>query len=122
MASESAGEKHNRFQPGVSGNPAGRPKGSRNRATLAAQALLDGESERLTRRAIELAHAGDTVALRLCLDRILPPRRERAVAVDLPEIVNADDAVSALGGIIKAVATGELTPPKEKRCPTWSRL
>jgi hypothetical protein len=51
-----------RFRPGVSGNPRGRPTGSRNQATLAAAALLDGEAEAITRKAIELTLAGDPVA------------------------------------------------------------
>ncbi len=61
------------FEKGRSGNPAGRRTGSRNKATLA----LAGESEALTRRAVELALAGDPTAMRLCLERILPPCRER---------------------------------------------
>ena len=61
-----------RFKPG---NP-GRPKGARHKTTLAIEALLDGEAEALTRKAIELAKAGDLVALRLCLDRICPPRKD----------------------------------------------
>jgi hypothetical protein len=52
------------FKPGQSGNPAGKPRGSRNRTTLAVEALLDGEAETLTRKAIELAKAGDLAALR----------------------------------------------------------
>ena len=63
------------FRPGQSGNPAGRPNGSRNKASVAVDALLDGEAEALTRKAIDLALAGDTVALRLCMERICPPRR-----------------------------------------------
>ena len=58
-----------RFEEGQSGNPAGRPKGARNRTTLAMQALLEGEAESLTRKAIEMAQEGDPVALRMCLDR-----------------------------------------------------
>jgi hypothetical protein len=49
---------------------------------MAAEALLDGEAEALTRKAVELALAGDTVALRLCLERLLPPRRSRRVTFD----------------------------------------
>jgi hypothetical protein len=64
---------------GQSGNPSGRPPGARHKATVAAEALLDGEAEGLTRKALEMALDGDTVALRLCLERILPPRRERPV-------------------------------------------
>jgi hypothetical protein len=47
------------FQPGQSGNRAGKRKGTRNKVTLAVEALLDGEAETLTRKAIELAKAGD---------------------------------------------------------------
>jgi hypothetical protein len=57
------------------GNP-GRPHGTRNKATRAALALLDGEAEALTRQAVTMALAGDGVALRLCLERIAPPRRD----------------------------------------------
>jgi hypothetical protein len=74
----------------VKGN-AGRPNGARHRVTLAAEALLDGEGEMLTRKAIELALAGDPTALRLCLDRILPPRRERPITFKLPALHSAAD-------------------------------
>ena len=53
------------FQRGQSGNPNGKPKGVRNRATLAAEALLDGEAEALTRKVVEMALAGDSTAMRL---------------------------------------------------------
>ena len=68
------------FPKGQSGNPAGRPRGSSNRATRAAEMLLDGEATALTRKAVELALAGDQAALRLCLDRTVAPRRERATS------------------------------------------
>jgi hypothetical protein len=99
-----------RFQPGRSGNPAGKPKGARNRATRAAEALLDGESEELTRKAIELAKAGDGTALRLCLERLIPARRDRPVSFDLPAIETANDAAKAMGAILQAVAGGEISP------------
>ncbi len=114
MTSAKTEKQQNRFQPGRSGNPAGRPKGARNKTTLAAQALLDGEGEKLTRKAIEMALAGDTVALRICIDRIIPPRRERGVNLDLPDIGGAGDAAPALAAIIKATANGELTPTEAK--------
>ena len=72
------------FKKGRSGNPAGRRTGSRNKATIAAAALLAGESEALTRKAVELALVGDPAALRLCIERILPPCRERTVKFALP--------------------------------------
>ncbi|SRR5216683_3152928 len=96
------------FQPGQSGNPNGRPKGSRNAATLALESLLDGEA--LTRKAVELALTGDIAALRLCLDRILPPRKDRPVSFEMPPINNAVDARAASAALLAAVASGDLTP------------
>jgi hypothetical protein len=98
------------FQPGQSGNPAGRPKGARHRTALAMEALLNGEAEALTRKAIEMALDGDGPAMRLCLDRLCPPRRDRHVPFALPPITNAVDAVEASAALVAAVADGELTP------------
>lgn len=104
-SSAAARQAATRFKPG---NP-GRPKGTRHRATLAAEALLDGEAQALTRKAIELAKAGDLVALNLCLSRIVPPRRERPVRFDMPAITGAADHPGALSAMLSAVAAGELT-------------
>ena len=98
------------FKPGQSGNPAGRPKGTRNAVTRAVEALLDGEAEKLTRKAIDLGLAGDMAALRLCVDRIMPPRKDRHVAFPLPAMNEPVDAVKGLASIVAAVASGELTP------------
>ena len=69
-----------------------------------------GQASALTQKAINLALAGDMAALRLCLDRILPPRKDSPVAFDLPEMKTLNDAVSAMGAIVKAVGDGDLTP------------
>src|SRR5215471_4362963 len=98
------------FQKGCSGNPQGRPLGARNAATVIAEQLLDGEAETITRKAIELAKQGDLTALRLCLERIVPPRRERPVNFTLPEINSVDHATKAMAAITAAVANGELAP------------
>lgn len=111
VAANTAGIQRGRpFQKGHSGNPAGKPRGARHKATLAAEALFDGEAEGLTRKAIELALAGDATALRLCLDRILPARRERPVRFNLPPLNSAADAAAALAAIAAAVAAAEITP------------
>lgn len=99
-----------RFQPGRSGNPAGRVKGTRTRATLAIEALLDGEAEALTRKAVEMALGGDGPAMRLCLDRLCPPRKDRPIPFALPPIATAADAVKASAALVAAVAEGEITP------------
>jgi hypothetical protein len=96
------------FRKGTSGNPAGRPPGSRNHATLMADVLLEGEVEALTRKAVELALEGDTTALKLCLERIVPRRKARAVAFDLPSIDRAEDLGNAIGTVIREAASGRL--------------
>jgi hypothetical protein len=98
-----------RFTRGHSGNPNGRPRDSLNRTTLAAAALLDGEAEELTRKAIELARNNDITALRLCLERILPPRRERLIHFEMPLLRSASDAPQAIAAITAAVADGQIT-------------
>jgi hypothetical protein len=99
-----------RFRPGQSGNRAGKPKGTRNRATMLAEQLLDGEAETMVRTAIEWAKNGNMTALRLCLDRILPARHDRPVRFAMPMLNSAEDAAKAVGAITTAVARGELTP------------
>ena len=91
------------------GNP-GRPKGARHKATRAIEELLEGEAEVLARKAIDLALAGDTVALRLCLERILPPRKDTAVAFDLPTPSSAREATKAAQAVLQATSEGSLTP------------
>jgi hypothetical protein len=103
-----------RFKRGQSGNPNGnpngRPIGSRNKATLAVQALLEGESEAITRKAIELAKDGDITAIRLILERILPPRKDTPVSFELNHAKSAEDISEAMAAILRAVSMAELTP------------
>ena len=99
-----------RFEKGQSGNPAGRAAGSRNRATLAAEALLDGEAAALTRKALEMALDGNTTALRLCFDRIIAPRRHRPVELPLPAIEGIADLAPVMTAVTEAAARGAITP------------
>ena len=98
------------FQKGQSGNPRGRPMGSRNNATLACEALLEGQAEALTQKAVDLALAGDPVALRICLERICPVRKDRAVRFPLPPITSPRDAADIAAAVAEAVAAGHITP------------
>ncbi len=98
------------WEKGQSGNPAGRREGSRNKATIALESLLDGQAEALTQKAVDLALGGDIAALRLCLERILPPRKSRPIEIDLPPVETADDIAAAHGAVIAAMARGEITP------------
>lgn len=98
------------FKPGQSGNPKGKPKGARNRITRAMEELLDQDGEAITKRAAELAKLGHPVALRLCLERLLPPVRERPMQFALPKLEKPQDAPKAIAAIVEAVAVGDLTP------------
>ena len=98
------------FQPGQSGNPAGRPIGARNRKTLLMEALLEDDGEDLTRRLVEKALTGDATAMRLCMERLLPRMRERPIPFPLPPIAGPADVGNAAAEIQGAVETGVLTP------------
>ena len=97
-----------------SGNT-GRPKGARNKKTLAVESLLEGQAEALTQTAISKALEGDSVALKLCLDRIAPAPKDNTVQFSLPSIVTASDASKAAGSVLSAVSSGELTPIEATR-------
>ena len=99
-----------KFAPGNNIGKNGRPQGSRNKATLAIEKLLEGEAEALTRKAIELAKDGDMQALRLCMERLCPPRRDSPVSVPLPKVETAADTAKAMASVLEAVAEGDITP------------
>jgi hypothetical protein len=96
------------WKPGQSENPAGTKRGSRHKASLLAESLLDGECDRITRRCIYEALRGDTVALRLCLERLLPPVKSRPISFKLPELHTIGDAQDALAKIIAGTTSGAI--------------
>ena len=103
------------FLPGQSGNPAGRPRGARNKKTIALEALVDGEAEAVMQKVVTLAKMGHDVAMRLCVERMMPPRRERPVPLPLPRIESDADARRATSDIMEAMSDGEITPKEADR-------
>ena len=93
----------------------GRPKGSRNKATLAIENLLQGQTEALTQTVVAKALEGDGVALRLCMERIAPAPKDQPVSFNLPNMRNALDASKASGSVLRAVSEGNLTPIEATR-------
>ena len=93
----------------------GRPKGSRNKATLAIESLLQGQTEALTQTVVAKALEGDGVALRLCMERIAPAPKDQPVSFNLPNMRNALDASKASGSVLRAVSEGNLTPIEATR-------
>src|SRR5215213_3204066 len=106
-----AGKQRGRpFEPGQSGNPCGRPRGSRNETTRLVESLLDGEAEEITRKAIELAKNGDGPVLRALLERLAPARKDAPISFELPPINSVADAKAASAAVLTAVAAGEISP------------
>jgi hypothetical protein len=99
-----------RFVPGCSGNPAGKRKGTRNRATILAEALRDGDDTGMARVVIDKALGGDAVTARFCVRLLTPKQRGRAIVLDLPEDCRAGDIVAVFDATLAAMASGEITP------------
>lgn len=100
--------KGGRFESGTSGNPAGRPRGSRNRSSVAARELLDLNGDAIMLKAISLAKEGEPMALRLCVERILP-RRSGLIELDMPAIRRAEDVAEGCAAVIEAAGSGKIT-------------
>jgi hypothetical protein len=101
--------KTGRFAPGNRFGK-GRPQGSRNRVTIACEQILDNQAGAITEKAIEMALLGDAQALRLVMERILPPRKDRSVRLRLPSIATANGVSQALDEVLQQVASGNITP------------
>lgn len=99
-----------RFQPGKSGNPAGRPLGARAKALVALDALAEGEMTDIAKAMIEKAKEGDTTAGRLILDRAWPMRKGRGIAFELPHVSKVDDLPEAIAAVTRQVADGDISP------------
>src|SRR5271169_1673691 len=98
-----------RGRPFAKGNP-GRPKGARHRVSALAEKLMQSGAEAIVEAVVTAAKNGDMTAARIVLDRIAPARRDSTVRFDLPEIDSVDDIPSAMGAVIAAVASGEISP------------
>ncbi len=103
-------KKQGKFRKGRSGNPLGRPRGIRNKATIAAEVLFEGEIEGICRKAIEEAKRGNIQAIKLVLDRVLPPKKEAPIFIDLPAMKTSSDILEAIHRVTQAISHGELSP------------
>jgi hypothetical protein len=98
------------FKLGTSGNPKGKPAGTRSKATQLLAAMMEGGAEKITQAVIEAAQGGDLMAAKIILDRVIPPARERPVHVDLPDTSTSEGVAAAQNAILQAVASGDLLP------------
>lgn len=99
-----------KYKKGYSGNPNGKPKGARNKSTLAAEALLEGSLEKICKKVEEEALNGNMQAAKMILERFLPPRKDRCIEIDIPSIGTFEDVLNAVGFIVNAVGKGKITP------------
>jgi len=101
------------FVKGQSGNPAGRPVGSRNKFTSEMQDALDEKGRLLIQRVLELAGDGNNGAMRQCLDRLMGKHRASAVALPTPD--SPDYVINALTEIHRALGAGEIASDEAAR-------
>ncbi len=94
------------WKKGQSGNPAGKPRGARNKATLMVLSLMEQGAEEITKAVVDAARGGDLSAARMVLERLAPPMRERPIAIDLPSTDTAEGINQAQQAIIEAVGMG----------------
>jgi hypothetical protein len=99
-----------KYKKGYSGNPQGKPKGARNKSTLAAEAFLEGSLENICKKIEEEALNGNMQAAKMILERFLPTRKDRCIEIDLPSIDTFEDVVNAVGFIVNTVGRGKITP------------
>jgi hypothetical protein len=97
------------FQPGQSGNPAGRPTGSRNKVNRAMEPSFNANGEAVIERVVEHAKAANPVAMRLCMERLVPMGRHRPVELQLPPMEKPEDVLPAVSEIHRALGDGEIT-------------
>lgn len=108
--SDKTDEKQGKFIKGRSGNPLGRPRGVRNRATVLAEKLFEDDIEEICKQAIDQAKKGNIHAIKLILDRILPIKKEASIFIDLPNVNNAQDILEAVNRVMGAVCKGKASP------------
>ena len=99
------------FARGHVHNPKGRTPGSRNKATEAALALMEGQLGQITQTLIDAALGGDLAAIRLVLERLVPPCKEKVLPqIHLPAVTDAVSLPKLTAAILGAVADGRITP------------
>lgn len=103
-------QESNRFKRGHSGNPSGRPVGSKNKATLIADQLFLEDLQGICESVIAQARSGNMQAAKIIFDRLVPPKKDRPISIKLPKIQTAEDILKAVAAITQSIANGEISP------------
>ncbi|ABQ54210.1 DUF5681 domain-containing protein [Legionella pneumophila] len=102
-----------KFKPGESGNPSGRPKGSRNIQTQLIK-LLEPHAEQLINKMVEKALEGDPHALRLCIERLLPKAKHNPIESDLLTL-EEDNYMETIESILQEMLLGNIASDEGKK-------
>jgi hypothetical protein len=109
MTDNAAPRHSGQWKKGQSGNLAGMPRGTRHRATMLAEKLMEDDAEDIVRAVVNAAKAGDPTAMRLCVERLVPLRKGRPMAFELPSTRTAGELVEAMAEVVRGTSSGELT-------------
>lgn len=97
------------FKTGKSGNPSGRPKGVKDRRVALREKLLP-HADQLIEMVTTFAKSGDMAAMKIVMDRIIPPLKEEPIHVRIPKIESAADCTQAQAYVVNAVSAGDMLP------------
>ena len=103
------------FKKGESGNPKGKPKGARHKTTQLSYAIMEGGLEAILDQVVTKAKAGDMLACRMIIDKIIPTQKDRTITIELPPIATVDEVGRAQSEILQAVVDGDITPNEGER-------
>ena len=97
------------FQPGNTFGR-GRPKGSKNKTTKKMKELLEKFSESILQKCMSMALKEDRMALKLCMERLYPARRDGYVQMPPPRTNTVQEIAASNGKVVQAIARGDITP------------
>ena len=99
-----------RFKPGQSGNPAGKPPGTRSKVLAELDRLGAEGAQKVLEAVLDAAQRGDMTAASIILKRCWPEFRGRPIRLELPGTPTPTGVVAALAAIVSAVAGGRISP------------
>jgi hypothetical protein len=108
---DAARDARGRFQPGMSGNPAGKKPGTLNHATRLKAMLADDAYDAVARQLIDAARDGHKPSVRFLMERLVPKPRGRAIALDLPPGASRSQRLAAL---VDQMCAGEISADEAK--------
>jgi hypothetical protein len=101
---------HSRFEPGNSYGK-GRPCGSKNKVTVAAENLFEEESGAIARRAVEMALSGHPQMIKMVMERVVPIKKSSPVKLEgMPTVDTVESAGEAAEFILQSIASGKVSP------------